>query len=50
FTSADGSLEGSIGTFERQAGDRKVTGLFLVVRVRRGDALRTLLDSEMPSG
>jgi ketosteroid isomerase-like protein len=50
FTSRDGSLEGTVGTFERKVGERNVTGIFLLVRERRGDAWHTVHESEMPSG
>ncbi|HET8724432.1 MAG TPA: nuclear transport factor 2 family protein [Anaeromyxobacteraceae bacterium] len=48
--SADGSLEASIGTYERRAGDRTTRGIFLAVRERQGGVLHTVLDSEVPSG
>jgi ketosteroid isomerase-like protein len=50
FTSSDGLLEGSIGTFRRVAGDRTITGIFLVVLERQGGAWRTVHESEMPTG
>jgi len=49
FTSRDGSMEGSIGTYERKVGDRIVAGIFLLVRERRDGAWRTVHESEMPS-
>jgi ketosteroid isomerase-like protein len=49
FTSRDGSLEGTIGTYERKVDGRVVTGIFLLVRERQGGAWRTVHDSEMPS-
>ncbi len=50
LTSSDGSLEASIGTYERRTGDRTIRGIFLAVRERRDGALHTVLDSEVPSG
>jgi ketosteroid isomerase-like protein len=50
FTSGDGSLEASIGTYERGDGADRKAGNYLTVRVRRDGAWRTILDSEMPSG
>lgn len=48
LTSSDGSLEASIGIYERPTGDGTVRGFYLSVRERRAGALRTLLDSEVP--
>jgi len=46
-TSRDGTLEASVGTWERGEGAARTTGTFLVVKERRAGAWRTLLDSEV---
>ncbi len=48
--SSDGSLEASIGTWERGDGPSRTTGTFLTVRARSGDAWATVHDAETPSG
>jgi ketosteroid isomerase-like protein len=47
LTSRDGSLEASIGTWERGEGPSRATGAFLSVRERQGDSWRTVIDSEI---
>jgi ketosteroid isomerase-like protein len=48
LVSRDGSLEGSIGTWERGEGAARTTGIFLLVRERRDGAWRTVQESEIP--
>ena len=43
----DGSLEASIGTWERGEGAGRRTGTFLVVKERRGGEWHALVDSEV---
>jgi ketosteroid isomerase-like protein len=47
--SRDGTLEASIGTWERGEGAGRESGTFLVVRERQGGAWRTLVESELAS-
>jgi ketosteroid isomerase-like protein len=48
-TSRDGTLEASIGTWERGEGAGRETGTYLVVREKRGGNWVVLVDSEIPS-
>ena len=48
-TSQDGTLEASIGTWERGEGAGRESGTFLVVRERQGGAWRTVVESELAS-
>ena len=48
-TSRDGTLEASIGTWERGEGAGRASGTFLVVRERQGGAWRTVVESELAS-
>ena len=47
--SQDGTLEASIGTWERGEGAGRESGTFLVVRERQGGAWRTVVESELAS-
>jgi ketosteroid isomerase-like protein len=47
ITSRDGSLEASIGTWERGEGPSRATGAFLSVRERQGGAWHGVIDSEV---
>jgi len=49
LTSRDGTLEASIGTWERGEGPSRETGTFLLVREKQGGAWRAVVDSEIPS-
>lgn len=49
LASRDGSMEASIGTWERGVGAARTTGIFLVVREKVGGAWRVVQDSEIPS-
>ena len=48
LTSRDGSMEASIGTWERVEGEARTSGTFLVVREKTGGAWRVIQDSEVP--
>jgi ketosteroid isomerase-like protein len=48
-TSRDGTLEASIGTWERGQGAGREAGTYLVVREKRGGRWVVLVDSEIPS-
>jgi ketosteroid isomerase-like protein len=47
ITSRDGSLEASVGTWERGEGPSREAGTFLSVRERRDGAWHTVIDSEV---
>jgi ketosteroid isomerase-like protein len=49
IASRDGSMEASIGTWERGEGASRRTGTFLVVREKAGGAWRVLQESEVPA-
>jgi len=49
ITSRDGSMEASIGTWERVEGGAPTSGTFLVVREKTGGAWRVIQDSEVPA-
>jgi ketosteroid isomerase-like protein len=46
-TSRDGTLEASVGTWERGEGAARTTGTFLVVKERRAGAWHTVVESEV---
>jgi ketosteroid isomerase-like protein len=49
LTSRDGSMEASIGNWERDEGGARTSGTFLVVREKTGGAWRVIQDSEVPA-
>jgi ketosteroid isomerase-like protein len=49
IASRDGSMEASIGTWERGEGPGRRTGTFLVIREKAGGGWRVLQDSEVPA-
>jgi ketosteroid isomerase-like protein len=47
ITSRDGTMEASIGTWERGEGRSRTSGTFLLVREKAGGAWRVVQDSEV---
>ena len=50
LVSRDGSMEASIGTYERTDGGKRTTGVYLRVRRRLGGDWFTVVSSEVPAG